>query len=56
MKARKCIFCNDKISAVTCVTTIQKLAREILQIMACAKGIRMLKIEEYNDLLSTIKN
>ena len=49
-------FGNDKINAVTCVTTVQKLAREIPQLMACVKDIRMLKIEEYNDLLSAIQN
>ncbi|MCK9162052.1 MAG: virulence factor [Arcobacteraceae bacterium] len=47
-------FGNDKINAVTCVTTVQKLAKEIPQLTACVRDIRMLKIEEYNDLLSAI--
>lgn len=48
-------FGNEKINAVTCVTTVQKLAKEVPQLTACVRDIRMLKIEEYNDLLSAIQ-
>ncbi len=48
-------FGNENINAVTCVTTVQKLAKQIPEFANCVKDIRMLKIEEYNDLLPAIQ-
>jgi virulence-associated protein VapD len=48
-------FGNETINAVTCVTTVQKLAKAIPALSVCVKDIRMLKIEEYNDLLPAIQ-
>ena len=48
-------FGDETINAVTCVTTVQRLAIEVPALTACVKDIRMLKIEEYNDLLPAIR-
>lgn len=48
-------FGNETINAVTCVTTIQRLAKEVPALVACCKDIRMLKIEENNDLMPAIQ-
>lgn len=48
-------FGDETINAVTCVTTIQKLAKEQLIFSTCVKDIRMLKIEENNDLMPAVK-
>jgi len=47
-------FGNEKITAVTCVLTIQKLADKHPWLTACVKDIRMLRIEENNDLMEAL--
>lgn len=49
-------FGDDSINAVKCVTTVQKLAINFPWFSACVKDIRMLRIEENNDLLPAIKD
>jgi virulence-associated protein VapD len=44
----------DVINAVTCVTTIQKLAKQFPWFKSCVKDIRMLRIEDNNDLLPAL--
>jgi virulence-associated protein VapD len=46
---------ESKINAVTCVTTVQKLAKQYSWFTTCVKDVRMLKIEENNDLLPAIR-
>lgn len=48
-------FGTDEINAVTCVTVIQKLVKEMPVFAICVKDVRMLKIEENNDLMPAIK-
>ncbi len=48
-------FGDSTINAVTCVTTIQELAKEYSEFATCVKDVRMLKIEEFNDLMPAIK-
>ena len=43
-------FGNPEITAVTCVLTVQKLARLYPWFNTCVKDVRMLRIEENNDL------
>jgi len=47
-------FGNEKITAVTCVLTIQKLANTYQWFTACVKDIRMLRIEENNSLMAAL--
>ncbi len=47
-------FGNENINAVKCVTIVQKLAKKYSWFGACVKDIRMLRIEENNDLLQAI--
>ncbi len=47
-------FGNESINAVTCVTTIQRLAKALPIFAACVKDVRMLKIEENNDLMPAV--
>ncbi len=48
-------FGNETINAVKCVTTIQKLAKTYPWFSACVKDVRMLRIEENNDLMPAIQ-
>lgn len=48
-------FGNSEIDAVKCVLTIQRLTREYPWFATCAKDVRMLRIEENNDLLPAIR-
>lgn len=48
-------FGNDKMTAVQCVLIIQKLAKTYPWFSACAKDVRMLRIEENNDLMPAIR-
>ena len=43
-------FGNPEITAVTCVLVVQKLARQYQWFETCVKDVRMLRIEENNDL------
>lgn len=44
------------INGVTCVLVIQELARQFPWFAACVKDVRMLRIEENNDLLPAIRS
>ena len=48
-------FGNDSIDAVTCVLTVQKLAKKYDWFTTCVKDVRMLRIEENNNLLPAIQ-
>jgi len=43
------------INAVTCVTTVQRLAKQFPWFTVCVKDVRMLRIEENNDLMPAIR-
>ena len=47
-------FGTESIDAVTCVLTVQKLARKFPWFATCVKDVRMLRIEENNDLKPAI--
>lgn len=47
-------FGNEKITAVSCVLTIQQLAKKYPWFTACVKDVRMLRIEENNDLMPAL--
>lgn len=44
-----------KINAVTCVMVVQKLSNTFPWFLACVKDVRMLRIEENNDLMPALK-
>lgn len=48
-------FGSNTINAVTCVIIIQALAKSIPYFATCVKDVRMLKIEENNDLMPAVK-
>lgn len=48
-------FGNAKIDAVQCVLTVQKLAKLYPWFSTCVKDVRMLRIEENNDLMPAIQ-
>lgn len=48
-------FGNTSINAVTCVLAVQDLARRFPWFAASVRDIRMLRIEEFNDLLPAIQ-
>lgn len=48
-------FGDSGMDAVKCVLTIQKLAKAYPWFATCAKDVRMLRIEEDNDLISAIR-
>ncbi len=47
-------FGNDKVDAVSCVMTVQKLAKQYTWFSTCVKDVRMLRIEENNDLFPAL--
>lgn len=47
-------FGNDSVDAVKCVLAVQRLSRRFPWFKASVRDIRMLRIEENNDLLPTI--
>lgn len=49
-------FGDDEVDAVTCVTAVQKLAQQYTWLDKCVTDIRMLRIEEFNDLMPAIKS
>lgn len=56
MATRQRVYFGDEtINAVTCVATVQILAKQIPSFAICIKDVRMLKIEENNDLMPAIK-
>ncbi len=48
-------FGDDTIDAVSCVLTVQKLAKKYDWFATCVKDVRMLRIEENNNLLPAIQ-
>lgn len=48
-------FGNSNINAVTCVLAVQDLSRRFPWFAASVRDIRMLRIEEFNDLLPAIQ-
>ena len=48
-------FGDDAVDAVTCVTATQDLSAAYPWLEKCVKDIRMLRIEERNDLMPAIK-
>ena len=46
---------KDKVDAVTCVLAAQELARQYSWFSASVEDIRMLRIEDNNDLMPAIK-
>lgn len=47
-------FGDDTVDAVTCVLTIQKLSKKYTWFSTCIKDVRMLRIEENNDLTKVL--
>jgi len=47
-------FGDETIDAVRCVTTVQRLAKKFTWFEPAVRDIRMLRIEENNDLMSAI--
>jgi len=47
-------FGDETINAVNCVIVIQKLAKQFSWFPACVKDVRMLRIEENNDLMPAL--
>ncbi len=47
-------FGDETVDAVKCVLTVQRLSRKFPWFRASVRDIRMLRIEENNDLLPTI--
>ena len=47
-------FGDNTITAVTCVVTVQRLAAQFPWFATCVKDVRMLRIEENNDLMPAI--
>ncbi len=48
-------FGNDTVTAVTCVLAAQDLARSLPWFAASVRDIRMLRIEELNDLMPAVQ-
>ena len=48
-------FGDSEVTAVTCVTAVQDLSEEYQWLEPFVRDIRMLRIEEFNDLMPAIK-
>lgn len=48
-------FGDDSVDAVVCVTVVQDMAREFSWFEPSIRNIRMLRIEEFNDLMPAIR-
>lgn len=48
-------FGGEEINAVTCVLAAQDLAASLPWFAACVRDIRMLRIEEFNDLMPAVE-
>lgn len=48
-------FGNESINAVSCVLIVQELSRKYSWFAACVKDVRMLKIQENNDLMPVLR-
>jgi virulence-associated protein VapD len=49
-------FGNDTVDAVKCVTAVQRLSRKYPWFKAAVRDVRMLRIEENNDLMSALED
>lgn len=49
-------FGNDSVNAVTCVMAAMDLSRSLHWFAASVRDIRMLRIEEFNDLMPALQN
>ena len=49
-------FGDERVTPVTCVIAIQELAKRFDWFSACVRDIRMLRIEENNDLAPAIES
>lgn len=49
-------FGDETVDAVKTVMVVQKLARKLPWFVTCVRDIRMLRIEDDNDLLPAIQN
>lgn len=49
-------FGNETINAVRCVKVAQKLCKTFSWFETCVKDMRMLRIEENNDLLEAVRD
>ncbi len=49
-------FGGETINAVTCVLAVQRLSQQCPWFSTCVKDIRMLRIEENNDLAPAIQS
>jgi virulence-associated protein 2 len=47
-------FGDETVDAVKCVLAVQKLAKEYPWFATCAKDVRMLRIEDNNDLMPAL--
>ncbi len=52
---RSVYFGGDEINAVTCVLAAQDLAQRLPWFSASVRDIRMLRIEEFNDLMPAVQ-
>src|SRR5688500_8431190 len=48
-------FGDEQLNAVTCVLAAQDLSRRLPWFAACVRDIRMLRIEELNDLMPAVQ-
>jgi virulence-associated protein VapD len=48
-------FGNEAIDAVKCIVVVQKLSKKYPWFLVCVKDVRMLRIEENNDLMVAIE-
>ena len=48
-------FGDETITAVKCVLVVQELGKQFPWFTACVKDLRMLRVEENNDLLPALK-
>jgi virulence-associated protein VapD len=48
-------FGKPNITAVSCVLVVQRLAKQYSWFSTCVKDVRMLRIEENNDLMPAIR-
>ena len=48
-------FGGDKVNAVSCVLVAQELAKSVPGFQSCVRDIRMLRIEEMNDLMPVVR-
>ena len=50
----KCLYISEEANAVDCIVALTKLVKKFNWFKQCIKSIRLLRIEENDDLLSAI--